>query len=174
MNTSKILKIILVTLLIFFSAICHAQDPAIPAADMAQIEKWLSENDQYRLADLNDCECDDNIKEMREMEEIKGVRKPVPNYLTNYAPGNFNGLPGFAVMVIKKQKPFQANQAKIIVFSRDQNVLPIIIDYPFIRDQSIARIGLFVEHRRNKFDRLLIGTFNSEAEVVVIPRRIKK
>jgi hypothetical protein len=161
MNTSKKLKLILATLLIFFSGICHAHYYAIPTVDSKQIEKWLSVNDQYRHASLNDCECDDNIKEMRVME---------PNYTPNYAPGNFNGSPGFAVIVLEKQKPFQASRAKIIIFSKNQNVSPIIINYPFIRDQSIARIGLFVEHRKNNFDKLLIGTFNSEAEEVVIPR----
>ena len=171
MSKSKVVKLFLASLLIFSSGICHAQDPAIPAADMAQIQRWLSANDQYRLADLNDCKCDDQIKEVRKGDD---VYKPVPNYLPYYAAGNFNGLPSFAVIVLKKQEPFQANQVKIIVFAKDDNVSPVTVDYPFIHDQNLSWLGLFVRPKNKKSDRLLIGVFGSEGKFLKIPPRKSK
>jgi hypothetical protein len=160
------MNIILSVGLLLFSACIYAQDNVIPAEDTIQINKWLKENNQYRLANLRDCECDEQIQEVRKGDE---VYKAVPNYLPYYASGNFGGLAGFAVIVVRK--PFQA---KIVVFTKNENFLPIVIESPLTREEDLKWTGLFVRPKNKKIDYLLIGAFNAEGEILDIPPRKKR
>lgn len=169
MNILVKLKVVLALFVMCLSANSYAQDHAISTKHMELIEKWLSTHAQFRIANLEDCACNESIQEIRIGDN--GVYKPQPNYLPYYAVGNFNGFPSFAVLVVKKQKKFQAN---IVVFSEGNDVPPITIKYPFVTDENLEYVGLFVKHKNNKVDDLLIGTFNSEAEIVSIPRPKKK
>lgn len=169
MSNLEKLKTVLLLLMACFSTSSSAGSDDIQTRHMVQIEKWLSVHTEFRLANLHDCVCDERINEIREGDG--GMYKPQPNYLPFYAVGNFNGVSRFAVIVLKKQIKFHA---KILVFSEVEAVPPIIINYPFAHDDSLEYVGFFVQHRGRKLDDLLIGTFNSEAQLVVLPKQTKK
>src|ERR1700726_4198438 len=63
---------------------------------------WLSKHPEYRLANDKDCECDEDIRTMR--NGSGGVWKPIPGYHPPVACGDFNGdgVIDFAVVVINR------------------------------------------------------------------------
>jgi len=69
------------------------------ANHMKQVQFWLDEHPEYRLANLDDCECIDSVQLLR-----KGngeAWKPQPNYQPYYVVADFDndGAKDFAVIV---------------------------------------------------------------------------
>ena len=157
---------LLICLTLVVATYAHAGEPEIPPEHLALITKWLKVSPHYRLATLSDCACNQNIEEIRKGDG--GAYKAEPNYLPFYAHGTFNGTPSFAVLVVKASGKFGA---KIIVVDESGKSEPIEVAYPFVNDQSLEAVGLFVRHKKSRRDTLLIGAFNSEAEVVNIQVR---
>lgn len=158
------IKMLFILLMMFCALSSYAENAVIPEGHLSTLEAWLKSAPQYRLANMKDCGCDENIDEIR---KGGGAYEPKPNYLPFYAVGNFNGIPSFAVLVVRKKESFDA---KILVFPEQGSQPPAVIKYPFATDTSLEYVGLFVKRRKNNVDELLIGTFNSEAETVRIPK----
>ena len=150
------------------SPLVQAATVSIPAAQTSVLNKWLQGAPDYRLANMQDCACAAEVDALR---QGGGAYRPVPDYLPFYAAGSFDGTPGFAALVIRKNKPFDA---KIVVFSGVPARAPAVLRYPFGTDTSLEAIGLFKNAKRHRPDELLIGTFGSEAEVVRVPSAAKQ
>ncbi len=82
---------------------------------MVQIEKWLSANDQYRLADLNDCKCDAQIKEVRKGDDVYSAKHSQTTFLIMWL-ATLMVCISFAVIVLGKKVPFQTSQSKKYCF----------------------------------------------------------
>ncbi|HXU94453.1 MAG TPA: hypothetical protein VFP33_12430 [Gallionella sp.] len=90
-------------------ALCiAAPDQNIPdyvaPAQQAVLKAWLSEHPEFRVANDKDCECSDDIEEMRKGDG--GVWKPNPNFHPYYVSGDFNRDKqlDFAVILIKQSE----------------------------------------------------------------------
>jgi hypothetical protein len=73
------------------------------------LKRWLSQHPQYRFGTDKDCDCPEDIEQMK--TGYGGLRKLVRDYHPYIAIGNFNGhgVEDFAVVVVdrsKKEKNF--------------------------------------------------------------------
>ena len=143
---------------------------SIPASDTLSskqrviIEKWLAHNPEYRLAADTDCDCDDDIKQMRTSNV--GAWKAIPDYHPYIATGDFNsdGSMDFAIVVINKHK-------------LNHNYALVIFNGPFMNDSispayfksglDLKGQGLSYGPPRPKPYRLIIGPFESEGAILV-------
>lgn len=124
------------------------------------IFSWFISHNEYRLADISDCNCIDDIK-----DNINQLGKDYDPYKTE---GDFDGdgKNDFSVIVVKKsdQKDFL-----ILVFlsrfARGQN--PLV--YGNIFDGTLSGMGLFKSDINKKKSTLLFGAFGSEAEPIHVP-----
>ncbi|MBZ5702087.1 MAG: hypothetical protein LAN84_09590 [Acidobacteriia bacterium] len=76
----------------------------LTAEEKKVLESWLTRHPEYRVATDEDCDCADDIKQMR--VGSGGAWKPVPDYHPYTATGDFNGdgVRDFAVVVIDRSK----------------------------------------------------------------------
>lgn len=135
-----------------------------------ELQKWLDLNKEYRMATLEDCNCIEDVKLMRQGDGE--VRKPQPAYQPHYAIGDFNGdgVQDFAVIVRPIASEKGALALLFLAQRSAQGVVPI--KYP-IPDPTIQSYGLFVDRSNKKKARLLVGLFASEDEEVPIPKKQK-
>ncbi len=144
----------------------------IAASHRQAIRTWLNDHPTYRLATPADCQCDDDIKLLRQGDG--GAWAPQPSYEPYAAVGDFDGdgVEDLAVVAIPAHSP----DPILVVVSfgsksgRDRETVVI----PEKGASAVDR-GLFVRppnpgHRRW---RLLFGAFGSEADEVPIKRKTR-
>lgn len=68
------------------------------------LKNWLARHSEYRQGTDKDCDCADDIKQMK--AGSGGVWRPVPDYHPYIATGDFNGdgVEDFAVVLIDRTK----------------------------------------------------------------------
>lgn len=131
-----------------------AQDTTnyIPSKQRAVLGQWLKQNPTLRVATDADCQCADDVAEIR--KGSGGVWKANPNYHPYYASGDFNsdGEQDFAVVLIDG-----AAKLHLVIFNG-----PIYIGIAPAY-QSTKYVGpLFFGAPRPKPYRLVVGDFGSE------------
>ncbi len=130
------------------------------------LKSWLAQHKEYRLATDEDCDCAEDIKQMK--AGTGGKWKPVPDYHPYTATGNFNGdsVRDFAVVVIdpsKKEKNFA-----LLVFNgpfESETASPAFVKSGL----DLKYTGLFYGPPRPKPYRLLLGRFESDSGSLLIP-----
>jgi hypothetical protein len=98
-----------------------------------------------------------------------GAWKPVPDYHPYIATGDFNGdgMEDFAVVVVKRSK--QKNNFALVVFSgpfKSGAASPAFMQSGL----DLAQGGLFYGPPRPKPYRLLVGRFESDSGLLLIPQ----
>lgn len=131
------------------------------------VSRWLSSQQGSRLADVSDCQCDDDIRQVR--VGYGAPFEPVPDYHPYVATGDFNGdgLPDFAVVVISEGVAGVAY--RLVVFngsSRGWSSRPVF--EASLRD--MIRKGLFFGPPRPRPFRLTVGPFESDNTEILVPR----
>lgn len=127
--------------------------------DRRELNGWLEQHHDQRLASAADCDCQNEISELR-----RGLGTAWPaqsNYQPYYARGDFdgNGLRDFAVIIQSKDQP---GHAQVLIFLRENaSHASKILSRPVDR-ADLKGFGLFVGKRDGKRTRLLAGTFGSE------------
>ncbi len=141
-------------------------DHTLTAMEQRVLKGWLARHPGYRLATDEDCECGGDIEQMR--TGYGGETKPVPHYHPYTATGDFNadGVEDFAVVLIdrsKKEKNFA-----LAVFNgpfESETLSPAF----FRSGMDLKYSGLFYGPPRPKPYRLLLGPFESDSGVLLIP-----
>ena len=165
-------------LLLMMASLVYGQaDPPSPVStpsgqtlkqqEQKVLEGWLSRHTEYRIAKDEDCECAEDIKQMR--AGSGGVWKAVPDYHPYLATGDFNGdgIEDFAVAVVERSKK-QSNFA-LLVFNgpfESATVSPAFMKTGL----DLMYRGLFYGPPRPKPYRLVVGRFESDTESVLVPQ----
>lgn len=139
-------------------ALCMAApDQGVPdyiaPAQQTVLRAWISEHPEFRVANDKDCECSDDIAEIRKGDG--GVWKANPNFHPYYVSGDFNQDKqlDFAVILIK-----QSEKGKHLL---------AIFNGPFKKHSKPAFLSaedgaLFYGAPRPKPYSLIVGVFGSE------------
>jgi hypothetical protein len=130
------------------------------------LQNWLAQHAEYRIATDEDCECADDIKQMK--AGSGGLWKPVPDYHPYTATGDFNGdgVEDFAVVVVKRSK--EENNFALLVFNGP--FAPTTATPAFMKaGLELKYQGLFYGPPRPKPYWLLVGPFESDAGFFLIP-----
>ncbi len=132
------------------------------------LTNWLANHPQFRAATDIDCDCSEDIQQMKAGD--RGIWRPVPDYHPYVATGDFNGdgLRDFAAVVIDKTK--STHQFTLLVFNGplDSNaVVPAFV----VSDLDLKYMGLFFGPPRPKPYRLIFGRFGSDHTSMLVPHR---
>jgi hypothetical protein len=128
-------------------------------SDQQEVRRWLDEHPEQRLANSSDCDCQEEISELR-----RGVGKAwpaQPSYQPYYTRGDFdgNGQQDFAVLV---RTSSGERKAQILIFLRQPaSQASRIVARPLDR-RNLKGFGLFVGKADGARARLLAGAFGSE------------
>jgi len=138
----------------------------LTAQEQKVLQNWLAHHPEYRIATDEDCDCADDIRQMKAGWD--GAWKPVPDYHPYTATGDFNGdgVEDFAVVVIERSK--QENNFALVVFNgpfKSETASPAFMQSGL----DLKYQGLFYGPPRPKPYRLLLGRFESDSGVVLIP-----
>ena len=138
----------------------------LTAQEQKVLENWLTHHSEYRIATDEDCDCADDIKQMK--AGSGGVWKPVPDYHPYVATGDFNGdgVEDFAVILIDRTK--QEKNFALIVFNgpfKSETQSPAFMQ----SGMDLKYYGLFYGPPRPKPYRLLLGRFESDSGSLLIP-----
>jgi hypothetical protein len=136
-------------------------------AEERALQGWLAKHAEYRVARDEDCECLEDIKQLK--TGAGGVWKPVPDYHPYFATGDFNGdgIEDFAAVVVEPSK--KQNNFALLVFNgpfESGNVLPAF----FKAGLDLTNQGLFYGPPRPKPYRLIVGRFESDTGSILLPR----
>jgi hypothetical protein len=130
------------------------------------LDVWLSKHSAYRAATDADCDCSDDIQQMK--TGYGGNGTPYPDYHPYAVTGDFNndGATDFAVVVIDRSKS-------------DKNFTLLIFNGPFrSRPAAPAYIesgldlrgrGMFFGPPRPKPYRIVVGSFESDNTWILVP-----
>jgi hypothetical protein len=130
------------------------------------LKNWLVRHSEYRQGTDEDCDCADDIEQMK--AGSGGVWRPVPDYHPYAATGDFNGdgMEDFAVVVVDSSK-------------QEKNFVLVVFNGPFNSDASspafmqsgldLRSYGLFYGPPRPKPYRLLLGRFESDSGSLLVP-----
>ncbi|MFZ0413008.1 MAG: hypothetical protein WBS18_15225 [Candidatus Acidiferrales bacterium] len=126
----------------------------------------MARHTEYRIAMDEDCDCADDIKQMK--AGSGGVWKSVPDYHPYAATGDFNGdgVEDFAVVVVDRSK--QEKNFSLVVFNgpfKSGTASPAFLQ-PGL---DLRSYGLFYGPPRPKPYRLLLGRFESDSGSLLIP-----
>jgi hypothetical protein len=138
----------------------------LTAQEQRVLEGWLARHPEYRPATDEDCECADDIKQMR--AGYGGAQKAVLDYRPYIATGDFNGdgIQDFAVVVIDRTK--QEKKFVLVVFNgpfKPETATPAFLQ----SGMDLKYSGLFFGPPRPKPYRLLLGPFESDSGVLLVP-----
>lgn len=141
----------------------------LTAQEQKVLQSWLAHHPEYRAATDEDCDCADDIQQMK--AGSGGVWKPVPDYHPYAATGDFNGdgVEGFAVAVVDRSK--QEKNFALVVFNgpfkfKSQAASPAFLEAGL----DLRSCGLFYGPPRPKPYRLLVGRFESDSGSLLIPK----
>lgn len=170
LESNSVLAVIGVLIIVWSFSCTASPFTSMVPAHAKRLQNWLELNKEYRLATIEDCNCQDYLEQLRRGDGQ--VRKPQPTYQPHYAVGDFNGdgIPDFAVIV----RPITTEKgALVLVFlGKRKSGYAVPIRYP-IPDPSIENYGLFADRPSKGRERLFVGLFASEEEEVPIPNAIK-
>lgn len=130
------------------------------------LQSWLVHHTEYHPAGDEDCQCPEDIEEMR--TQSVGVWKPVPDYHPYIATGDFNGdgTEDFAVVVVNRSG--REGSYALLVFNGPFNsdlASPVFMQ-PHL---SLKYHGLFYGPPRAKPYRLVVGRFDSDSGAILVP-----
>ena len=130
------------------------------------LKNWLARHSEYRQGTDEDCDCADDIKQMR--AGSGGVWAPVPDYHPYIATGDFNGdgVEDFAVVLVDRTK--REKNFALVVFNgpfRSETQSPAFMQ----SSMDLKYFGLFYGPPRPKPYRLLLGRFESDSGTLLIP-----
>jgi hypothetical protein len=130
---------------------------------------WLARHAEYRVATDEDCECRDDIKQMK--AGYGGVWKPAPDYHPYTAIGDFNsdGIEDFAVVLIDHSK--QENNFALLIFNGPFRTEVASSPALMKSGLELKGQGLVYGPPRPKPYRLLLGRFESELRIASDPTR---
>ncbi len=138
----------------------------LTAGEQKVLKTWLARHTEYRIATDDDRDCAGDIEEVK--TGYGGKMKPIPDYHPYIATGDFNGdgIRDFAVVLIDHSK-------------QEKNFALIIFNGPFDAETAspafsrsgldLKYSGLFYGPPRPKPYRLLLGPFESDSGVLLIP-----
>lgn len=138
----------------------------LAAQEQKVLESWMAQHTEYRVATDQDCDCADDIKQMK--AGWSGKWKPVLDYHPYVATGDFNGdgVEDFAVIVIDQSK--QEKNFAIVVFNGPFKA-EIASPAFFESGLDLKYQGMFYGPPRPKPYRLLVGRFESDSGGVLVP-----
>jgi hypothetical protein len=156
-----------------FALVCSALTvPAwaghtLTAQEQKVLQSWLAYHAEYRAATDEDCDCADDIQQMK--AGFGGVWKPVSDYHPYAATGDFNGdgVEDFAVAVVDRSK--QEKNFALVVFNgpfKLESASPAFLEAGL----ELRSYGLFYGPPRPKPYRLLVGRFESDSGSLLIPQ----
>jgi len=130
------------------------------------LESWLARHREFRLATDEDCDCADDIKQIK--AGSGGAWEPVPDYHPYVATGDFNsdGVEDFAVVVLERSK--EENNFALVVFNgpfKSETASPAFMKSGL----DLKYHGLFYGPPRPKPYRLLLGRFESDSGSLLVP-----
>jgi hypothetical protein len=163
----------LATRCLIFVLICSAllvpawAGHTLTAHEQRVLESWMARHREYRIATDEDCDCADDIRQMK--AGSGGVWKPVPDYHPYAATGDFNGdgVEDFAVAVVDLSK--QEKNFALVVFNgpfKSGAASPAFLEAGL----DLRSYGLFYGPPRPKPYRLLVGRFESDSGSLLIPQ----
>jgi hypothetical protein len=134
--------------------------------DRKILEDWLTRHPTYRAATDADCNCPEDIQQMK--AGYGGSWKPVPDYHPYVATGDFNtdGLRDFAVVVIGGSK--SKEKFTLLVFNgpcSSKLASPAFVE----SDLDLRYQGLGFGPPRPKPYRLVVGPFESDNTWILVP-----
>jgi len=138
----------------------------VSAVEETVVSGWLARHPTMRRATIADCKCADDVALVR---HGSGAWPPITDYDPYAATGDFNGdaADDLAIVAIAKDqvvKPFA-----LVVFNGPfggGDVVPAFV----ASGLDLTYQGLFFGSPRPKPYRLLIGRFESEANMALIPQ----
>jgi hypothetical protein len=131
------------------------------------LDAWLAGHPEYRAAADGDCNCAEDIQQMR--KGYGGSWRPVPDYHPYVATGDFNsdGATDFAVVVIERAKSI--HNFTLLVFNGPLG--PKTASPTFVGSGLDLRYeGLGFGPPRPKPYRLLMGPFESDNTAILVPQ----
>jgi hypothetical protein len=131
------------------------------------LDSWLVQHPQFRLATDEDCDCAEDIKQVK--AGAGGQWDPVPDYHPYVTTGDFNGdgVEDFAVVVVERSK--NAKNFALLVFNgpfQSTKKSPAFMESGL----DLKYQGLFYGPPRPKPYRLLVGRFESDSGSLLVPR----
>ena len=131
------------------------------------LQRWLVQHTEYRIAADADCQCPEDILEMRTQSD--GVWKPIPDYHPYTVTGDFNGdgAEDFAIVLIDSRA--KEDGYTLLVFNGPFK--SEIAPPAFVQSLQLKYRGLFYGPPRPKPYRLLVGRFASDSGVILVPHR---
>jgi hypothetical protein len=128
---------------------------------------WLSQHPTNRAATDADCDCADDIQQMR--TGYDGHWTPYPDYHPYVATGDFNsdGITDFAVVVIDRSK--SENNFTLLVFNGPFGSKPAVPAY-VESGLDLRRQGMSFGPPRPKPYRIVIGPFESDNTWILVPK----
>lgn len=134
----------------------------LQAEQQKTIHAWLKVHRGYRLAEDRDCNCEEELRTIR--TACADCVAPVPDYHPYTVSGDLNGdnVIDFAVAIVNKRNP---KDFTLLVFNGPYNSerpLPAFIESHI----DMTNIGLFYGPPGGMRNRLLIGRFESEGQVL--------
>jgi hypothetical protein len=131
------------------------------------LEAWLIRHPNYRAATDADCNCPEDIQQMK--AGYGGAWKPVPDYHPYVATGDFNGdgVSDFAIVVVNRSESAQ-------------NFTLLVFNGPFgskLASPTFVESGLDLRYQglsfgppRPKPYRLVVGPFESDNTWILVPQ----
>jgi len=138
------------------------------AADQQKaLASWLAQHAEYRAATDSDCQCEDDIRQMR--AGYGDPKEAVPDYHPYRATGDFNsdGAEDFAVILIDGH--LQTANFTLVVFNGTVTNRPAAP--AFIKRGLHRSDALFYGPPRTKPSPLLVGPFESDSGFLLVPNR---
>lgn len=140
---------------------------SLAAQERAILGKWLSHHSEYRIANNEDCQCSDDLKQIR--SGAAGSWKAAPDYIPYQVTGDFNGdgYEDFAAVVVRTSD--KGNNFALLVFNgpfQSESATPA-----FVKEGLDLRYkGLFYGPPRPRPYRLVVGRFESDTGLTLVPR----
>ena len=127
---------------------------------------WISGHPNFRVATDKDCDCADDIKQMK--AGSGGVWSSVLDYHPYVATGDFNadGISDFAVVVIDRKK--SAYPFTLLIFNGpfdSDAAIPAYIG----ANLDLRYAGLFFGPPRPKPYRLIMGRYGTDNSSILVP-----
>ena len=129
------------------------------------LDAWLAGHQEYRLATDGDCDCAEDIQQMK--KGYGGNWRPVPDYHPYVATGDFNsdGATDFAFVVIERAKSI--HNFTLLVFNGpfgSKTAAPAFVESGL----DLRHEGLGFGPPRPKPYRLLMGPFESDNTAILV------
>jgi hypothetical protein len=140
---------------------------ALTSHDQKILGAWLSQHPEFRAATDTDCDCAEDIQQMK--TGYGGAWTPVPDYHPYAATGDFNrdAISDFAVVVIDHSR--STSNFALLVFNGpfgSKTASPAFSESGL----NLRGQGLFFGPPRPKPYRLVVGPFESDNTAILIPR----